>query len=502
MSMPAEHLPTLPTLSELLKGYADAPPLPVNGIASDSRRLRDGYVFLACKGINRHGLDYLAEARAAGARAIVYDASTAPRAPESDVMLIAVENLQGKLGEIANRFYGRPSEALRVIGVTGTNGKTTVAWLVAKCAEELGIKSAYLGTLGYGVETLQPAQGMTTPAAIELQERLAGFVKQDADIAAVEVSSHALAQGRVDGVLFETALFTNLSRDHLDYHADMRHYFEAKARLFLENECRHRIVNIDSDFGVELATRCGSDVVVVSADLDRVTDARPYAFVRSVTRDGHGSNITFISSWGDGQFHLGLPGDFNVSNAILVLACLLQQGVAVDAACDALTRVPAPPGRMQRVDAEGPSVYVDFAHTPTAIEAALRALRPHCRGKLWCIFGCGGQRDAGKRPLMASLAETFADRVVVSSDNPRTEDPLKIIDQVVAGLARPEAATIIEDRAAAIAWVIRQADPSDAVLIAGKGHEDYQEIGTEKRPFSDYTVAKCAMTAAASEGVQ
>jgi UDP-N-acetylmuramoyl-L-alanyl-D-glutamate--2,6-diaminopimelate ligase len=497
MSMPAEHLPLTPTLRDLLQGYADAPAIPVRGIASDSRQLQTGFVFLACQGIRSQGLDYLAEAKAAGVAAVVYDASSAASPGDFGVPLIGVEDLGEKLGEIASRYYGRPSEALRVVGVTGTNGKTTVAWLIAQCAEFLAARCAYLGTLGHGIGSLEIAAGMTTPPAIELQARLAEFVEQGADYAAIEVSSHALSQGRVGGVRFEAALFTNLTRDHLDYHTSMRDYFETKARLFLESDTRNRIINLDSKFGAQLAARCRQDVVTVSTKFDRVADGRPYVFIRSVVRNRQGSDINFESSWGNGHFTLQLPGDFNVANAALVLALMLQQGVSVEEASKALSRVQAPPGRMQRVVAPGPAVYVDYAHTPSAIEAALRALRPHCRGKLWCVFGCGGMRDAGKRPMMAKLAERFADHVVVTSDNPRGEDPLGIIDEVLSGVSRPGAATVIEDRAAAIAWAVQQAGELDVVLIAGKGHEDVQQVGDTSRPFSDYAVAEAALSAAA-----
>ena len=338
---------------------------------------------------------------------------------------------------------------------------------------------------------------MTTPPAVELQGRLAEFVSQGADYAAIEVSSHALSQGRVDGVRFEAALFTNLTRDHLDYHADMHDYFESKARLFLESDTRSRIINLDSEYGTQLAARCGQEVVTVSTKFDRVANGRPYVFVRSVVLKQHGSDVSFISSWGDGRFTLPMPGDFNVANAVVVLALMLQQGVSVEAASDVLSQVQAPPGRMQRVTGPGATVYVDYAHTPNAIEAALRALRPHCRGKLWCVFGCGGMRDAGKRPLMAKLAERLADHVVVTSDNPRDEDPLAIIDDIISGLSRPGSATIIEDRAAAIAWAVRQADEQDVVLIAGKGHEITQQIGQTNRPFSDFMIAEAALAAAA-----
>lgn len=496
MSMPAETFSSLPTLTDLLQGYAEAPPIAVHGIASDSRQLQAGYAFMACQGLGSHGLDYLADARAAGVSAIVYDSSSATRPDDPGVPLIGVDRLSEKLGEIANRFYGRPSEALHVIGVTGTNGKTTVAWLVAQCADLLGARCGYLGTIGYGIDELESADGMTTPPAIELHGRLAGFVEQGANYAAMEVSSHALAQRRVDGVRFEAALFTNLTRDHLDYHSTMRDYFEAKARLFLESDTGSRIINVDSEFGAELASRCGQAAVTVSTQLG-VADGRPHVFVRSVVLNEQGSDVSFVSSWGDGRFSLSLPGDYNVANATIVLALMLQQGVAVKEACDVLSKVQAPPGRMQRVAAPGPAVYVDYAHTPNALEAALRALRPHSRGKLWCVFGCGGMRDTGKRPLMAKLAERLADRIVITSDNPRDEDPLEIIGDIVSGLSRTEFATVIEDRAAAIAWAVEQADSRDVVLIAGKGHEDYQQLGDESRPFSDYAVAEAALAAAA-----
>ncbi len=493
MSMPAEHLTATMTLADLLRGIADAPAIPVYGIGSDSRRLDEGDVFLAVQGITSHGLDFLAEAAESGAAAIVWDASTGTAPADIGIPAIAVPDLASRLGEIADRFYGEPSAALGVVGVTGTNGKTTVAWMIAQAAELLGQRCGYLGTLGFGVGELQGTEGMTTPAAIELHDRLATFVEQGASHAAIEVSSHALAQGRVDGVRIDTAIFTNLSRDHLDYHKDMRDYFDSKARLFLDCNPEHRIVNLDSEYGARLAALCGQEVITVSTNFDRVANGRPYVFVRSVVANQRGSDVSFTSSWGDGTFRLQLPGDFNVANAVLVLALLLREGIGLDRACDVMSRLSAPPGRMQRVTAEGVVVYVDYAHTPHALEVALRALRPHCRGKLWCVFGCGGDRDAGKRPQMGKAAEHYADRIVITSDNPRSEDPTAIVNDTIAGLLRPERATIIEDRAAAIAWSLQQAADNDVVLIAGKGHENYQEIGAEQRPFSDYAVAAAAL---------
>ena len=505
MSMPVEHLTTTPTLADLLQDFAAAPALPVHGIASDSRVLQRGDLFLAVQGLGSHGLDYLEQARAAGVCAVAWDASTGSEPNDIGVPIIAIEGLAGKLGEIANRFYGRPSEHLDVIGVTGTNGKTTVAWMLAQAVELCGDRCAYLGTLGYGVDVVDGAEEMTTPAAVELHGRLADFVQQGAVRAAIEVSSHALDQDRVNGVRFDAAIFTNLTRDHLDYHADMREYFESKARLFIECEPGNRIVAVDSEYGAELADRCAQDVVLVSTQADRVEDSRPYVFVRSIEATQHGSDVTFASTWGDGAFTLPVPGAFNVANAALVLAFLLKKGVPLEASCDVMSQLSAPPGRMQRVavDAvdrslqcmtkDGPAVYVDYAHTPDALDVALRALRAHCRGQLWCVFGCGGERDAGKRPQMGRVAEAQCDRVVVTTDNPRNEDALAIIEDIVAGITDRDDVMVIEDRAAAIAWAVEQAGEDDVVLVAGKGHENYQDVAGSRIRFSDYAVAASAL---------
>jgi len=498
MSVPAMKMHSTPTLADLLHGYSSAPGIPVAGIASDSRELARGFLFLACEGASSHGLDYLLQARDAGVSAVAWDSSTADAPDDIGVPMIAVANLAQHLGDIANRFYGHPSSHLRTIGVTGTNGKTTVAWMIKDCLRQLDQRCGYIGTLGFGLNELQMAEGMTTPAAVELHGRLAGFVDQQATHAAIEVSSHALSQGRVDGVEFDAALFTNLTRDHLDFHGDMRRYFESKARLFLSHPSRHKIINIDSEFGAELAGRCDRNVVSVSTELDRVAGDQRYVFVRSVHATENGSEITVSTSWGDGNFKLPLVGDFNVANAALVLAYLLTAGIDIGQACDVLALVEPPPGRMQKIPAHGSSIYVDYAHTPDAIESALRALRPHIEGNIWCVFGCGGDRDIGKRPLMGGLVERFADRIVVTTDNPRNEDPKKIIEGILAGLGNAGKAIVIEDRAAAIAWTIAEAGLSDAVLIAGKGHEDYQEVAGERRPFSDAAMAAAA--AARKEG--
>ena len=496
MNMPAHQLNPSMTIATLLRGFAEAPGIAISSIASDTRDVREGTLFLACRGERSHGLDYAAQAIEAGAAAIAYDASTARKVPEIDAPLIPVDGLRGRLGEIANRFYDHPSQSVRVLAVTGTNGKTTVAWLLAQCLQRLGRTCGYAGTLGFGVDELGGGEGMTTPDVVEFHRRLAMFRDAGANCAAVEVSSHALAQDRIDGVAIDTALFTNLTRDHLDYHGDMQAYGEAKASLFLAAEPARQIVNVDSNFGRELAKRCGRDVIRVSMDAARIDSGLPHVVLRATASTGHGFDVSIASSWGEGRFSLPLHGEFNIANAALVLAFLLSDGVPLDTASDALAAVKPPPGRLQRVDVDaGPTVFVDYAHTPAAVESALDALRPHCDGELWCVFGCGGDRDAGKRPLMGSVVERLADRVVVTNDNPRSEDPGQIIEAILGGLEAPGSATVIEDRGAAIAWTIGNAAAADVVLLAGKGHENYQVIGEQRRDFSDYGVAAASLAA-------
>jgi len=496
MSMPALHMNDDITLSELLHGIAEvavANDRAISGVASDSRKLREGYVFLAIQGVGSHGIDYVQAAVDANAAAIVWDSSTASEPVATEIPTIAVANLAACVGRIGARFYAYPARQLQVIGVTGTNGKTTVAWLIAQCLQHLGRPTGYIGTLGSGINNVSMTEGLTTPSSIDLQECLAGFVADNASHAAIEVSSHALDQGRVDGVEFEAVLFTNLSRDHLDYHGDMRSYFEAKAALFLDYAATHKIINLDSEYGEALAKRCGQDVVTVSTNFDRVANGRPYVFVRSVVASTTGSKISVSTSWGEGEFELNIPGDFNVANAAIALAYLLATGTELGKACDVLELVTAPPGRMQRVIAENFSVFVDYAHTPHALESALRALRPHTPGKIYCVFGCGGDRDKGKRPMMGRIAERLADCVVITSDNPRSEPSTTIMSDITTGFMNADTAVAIEDRAAAIAWAIRNAAAGDSVLIAGKGHENYQEIDGQRIAFSDLHVAQSAV---------
>lgn len=504
MNMPAKHIDNRRTLADILDGLADAPAIPLDGIAMDSRRVGEGFLFLAVAGASHHGLDFSRQVVAAGAVAIAFDSSSAKSLPDDlGVPLIPIADLAGKAGKIADRFFGHPSAQLRVLGVTGTNGKSTVAWLLAQCLSQLGTTTAYSGTLGFGVDELQNDDAMTSPDVVETHKRLAGFVAAGAQAAAIEVSSHALDQGRVDAVSFDTTLFTNLSRDHLDYHGDMRTYGEAKSKLFLEHPAERRIINLDSEFGTQLASRCREDVITVSTNFDRVANGRPYVFVRSVVANESGSEVAIQSSWGEARVDVPLVGDFNVANAVLVFACMLSAGAGLDEACSALSQVSPPPGRMQRVQAaQGPAVYIDYAHTPGAMEVALRAVRAHTRGRLWCVFGCGGERDTGKRALMGRAAERLSDKLVITNDNPRGENPAAIINDICSGLGNVAGATIIEDRAAAIAWAIAEAAPADVIVVAGKGHENYQLIGDKRFDFSDYDAAAGNLAARYAGGAE
>jgi len=502
MSMPAEILIPNITLEQLLQGMVEAPAIPLSGISSDSRNLAEGNLFIACQGKTSHGLEFLDQAIAAKVAAVVCDA-TNREAPLADIPIIPVAGLARHLGTIANRFFDTPSKRVKVTGVTGTNGKTTVAYLIMQCLHFLGHKCAYIGTLGSGIDEISSTDGMTTPACIDLHRKLANFCDAGAGHVAIEVSSHALEQNRVDGVHFDTAIFTNLSREHIDYHGSMRAYADTKARLFLDYDVKNRIVSLDTEFGQEIAERCGMNVVTASTRFDRVANGRPYVFARAVVATERGSKVTVMSSWGVGEFLLPLPGDFNVANAVEVLAALLTWNVPLDDACEVLGKVSAPPGRMHRVrpdtEAALPAVFVDYAHTPASLEAALRALRQHCKGQLWCVFGCGGDRDRGKRALMGKIAARHADYVVVTNDNPRSEPPAEIIAGILEEM--DDATVVIEDRGAAIAHAVSAASDDDTVLIAGKGHEEYQILGKQRLMFSDFEIARANMLARLEKGV-
>jgi UDP-N-acetylmuramoyl-L-alanyl-D-glutamate--2,6-diaminopimelate ligase len=508
-------------LQQLLSGIVAAPAgVAVSDLTLDSREVTPGALFLACRGqlrgSGRHGIEFAAQAAERGARAVVYEtpAASEPRALEAAARLlqrirqragqdeeqfvVAVPDLRAHLGLIADRFFGQPSQALHVVGVTGTNGKTTCAWLIAQALSRCGRPAAYIGTLGYGAaDALRPV-AHTTSDVVSVQRQLATLRAAGAAAVAMEVSSHALDQGRVDQVRFEAAAFTNLTQDHLDYHGTMQAYGAAKAQLFARPTLTARVINIDDAFGRELAAARGAPGrLVVTA---RTTDPGEHAHVLAtqVQARNAGLDLKLATSWGEAQLSVPLLGEFNVDNVLTTLAVLLAAQIPLPAALDALSHCVAAPGRMQRVTASGagarPTVIVDYAHTPDALDKALAAARAHCRGRLHVVFGCGGDRDALKRPIMGRIAATRADAVTVTDDNPRTEDPADIVRDILAGIVGPSASVRVEhDRAMAIGEAIRLAAPEDLVLIAGKGHETYQIYGALRREFSDEQVARAVL---------
>lgn len=403
------------------------------------------------------------------------------RAPRR--LIVPVAGLRGLVGRIADRFFEHPSQRLRLIGVTGTNGKTSVCQYVAQLLRETGTPCGILGTLGYGMPgSLQPATH-TTPDAVQVNRVLSRIVKHEGRAAVMEVSSHALDQGRVDNISMTGAVFTNLTRDHLDYHGSMEAYGAAKARLFEREELHFSVINFDDPFGRQLFEQ-------LEGKCDRVRyslhEAQTELWLREFRPTDDGFEAEVDGEWGRFVIAVPLMGSFNASNVLAAMATVLTLGVPVDRVQQAVGRLAPPPGRLERFDgANGVRVVVDYAHTADALANALAALRPHVDGELICVFGCGGDRDTGKRPDMAREAEKLADRVVVTDDNPRSEHPEAIARDILAGFSDSAKVTVIHDRAEAIQSAIRSATPNDLVLIAGKGHEAYQEIAGQKYPFSD-----------------
>jgi UDP-N-acetylmuramoyl-L-alanyl-D-glutamate--2,6-diaminopimelate ligase len=466
----------------------------IAGLASDSRRVREGYLFCATRGLRHHGLEFLPMARDRGATAVAWEPPFSGDMPgDPEPPLLAVEDLSHKLGTIAARFLGEPARDLNLIGVTGTDGKTSCAHFIAQSLGRDGVDCGLLGTLGYGVYgDLAPA-AHTTPDAVTLQYWLADLRARGVSDVAMEVSSHALMQGRVAGLSFAVAVLTNLGRDHLDYHGDVASYGEAKRRLFVDNTPRYAVLNMDDAFGRSLADelRDHTQVVEYGFDAGAVAGAAPFVKGEDLALSDAGLCLGVVSSWGAGELEAALLGRFNASNLLASLAAVLASGVPFAQALEALSKVATVPGRMECFGGGARAlVVVDYAHTPQSLAQALRALREHGRGRLWCVFGCGGDRDAGKRPLMGACAEANADCVVVTDDNPRSENPERIVSDILAGIEHPQRVRVVRDREAAIVDTLKAAAAGDIVLIAGKGHEDYQLIGDERIPFSDREVVR------------
>ena len=490
-------------LAELLPDVAGIPQdLAIGGLVQDSRELRPGDAFVAIAGFGAHGLGFVADARKAGAVAVLFEP---PALDGFDVdadhglPVIAVPGLRVRLGAMADLFHGRPSRAMTVVGVTGTNGKTSTVQLLAQAWTLAGRRAGTIGTLGAGLYGETAPTGFTTPLVLRTHALLSGLRDAGADAVAMEVSSHALDQGRVDGVHFAVAAFTNLTRDHLDYHGTMDAYGAAKARLFAWPELGAAVINLDDAFGGALHAQIAAEGRTRAIGVSSRGAAGATLVAEDIVLDGNGIGFTLRAGTAAHPVRSPLLGRFYVDNLLTVAGVLHAQGRAVDAIATLLSQLQPVVGRMNRLGGRNgrPLAVVDYAHTPDALEQALRGLRAHVRGRLICVFGCGGERDRGKRPQMAAIAETHADAVIVTDDNPRREDGDAIVADIMAGFARPGAVRVLRDRRAAIAEALAAAGAGDIVLIAGKGHEPYQEIDGVQHPFDDTAVALALLEVAA-----
>ena len=490
----------LADLVPALAGFDWAMRCPIGAVALDSREIEAGGLWLALQGRQTHGLEHLSEARRRGAAAVLaepsgdWDTDRIARL-EAGVPVIAIPGLRRQVGEIAARFFGQAAMSMRLVGVTGTNGKTSVAHFLAQ-ALSTRVPTAVLGTVGNGFPGRLEAATLTTQDAVSIQATLARLFEQGARAVAMEVSSHALDQFRVSGVPFHTAVFTNLSRDHQDYHGSMQAYAEAKARLFAVAGLAIAVINVDDAVGAHLAAKVRPRVftVAVGGAPDVVRQGDRFVHIERVETRPDGLSLVFRSSWGAGELQTHLLGRFNAQNIALALAVLLAWDMPMGQAIAALGQAQAVPGRMMAFVAQDqPRVVIDYAHSPDALEQVLSSLRAHVAGRLVCVFGCGGDRDRGKRPQMGEVARRLADRVVLTDDNPRSEVPQQIVNDILSGITDRVGVSVEHDRARAIATSIAASDVDDLVLIAGKGHEDYQEIAGQRYPFSDIDEVRNAL---------
>jgi UDP-N-acetylmuramoyl-L-alanyl-D-glutamate--2,6-diaminopimelate ligase len=480
-------------------------------LSSDSRRIAKGDVFLAYPTEEADGRKFIDHAVQQGASAILYDGNEFVWSGKANVAHRAVANLRMTAGYLANAYFDKPDASMFTVGVTGTNGKTSCSQWLGRALSGFGHKTAVIGTLGVGLfeqgrhGEFEPT-GYTTPDAVQLQHRLAQCRRAGATALAIEASSIGLHQGRLNGLHFDVALFTNFTRDHLDYHGDMQSYEAAKTMLFDWPGLRHAVINLDDEMGRRLAERIrqkSSVAVIGYSVLGSSVAGIDTLNATNMHLSSGGTTFHLASAVGSSQVKTQLIGQFNVSNVLGIIGVLLAKGVSLANAIEAAGALTAVPGRMEQLGGhEAPLVIIDYAHTPDALEKTLGTLRQVAQqrnGQLWCLFGCGGDRDPGKRPQMGEVASSIADHVIVTNDNPRSEDPASIIAQIIKGISAERVQpNIIEDRAAAILWAIKHASRQDVVLLAGKGHEDYQEINGRKLPFLDADHATLALSARAT----
>ncbi|WP_373186849.1 UDP-N-acetylmuramoyl-L-alanyl-D-glutamate--2,6-diaminopimelate ligase [Halopseudomonas sp.] len=480
------------TLQQLFPACQGAP-VDIEHLTLDSREVRPGSLFLAVPGILQDGRRHIAGAIEAGAVAVAYESADGFQLDGSvevsgNAVMVPVPGLATELSAIAGRFFGEPSRDLGLVGITGTNGKTSVSQMLAQALSALGKPCGVIGTLGSGLLNQLVDHGMTTPDAISVQRQLAAMRDQGAGWVSMEVSSHALDQDRVAALEFDLAVFTNLSRDHLDYHGDMASYGAAKAKLF-DRPLQAAIINLDDAFGRELIELSPSRCFTYS-----LSNPEADLYCSTIEYTSTGIRAALHTRRRNAMLESPLLGEFNLANLLAVVATLLALEVRLDRAVALADDLTPPAGRMQRLGGgDKPLVVIDYAHTPDALEKALSAARAHAPGRLTCVFGCGGDRDSGKRPLMGQVAERNADQVLVTDDNPRSESSAHIIEQILAGMQHPQSARVTANRAEAILTSIVQAQAGDLILLAGKGHETYQEIDGVRHPFSDIEQAAKAL---------
>ncbi len=469
------------------------PPIQVQDISSNSKQVVKGAVFVALPGINSNGIDYAIDAVKAGAVAVLFDANDAyslKRVPmlRKQVLShwIGVENLNQANGFIVSRYYGNPGAAMIIVGVTGTDGKSSVTHLLTQALTNLGAQCGSIGTLGHGINNDLTVDALTTPDAVSLQSRLYQYQQQACEYVVMEVSSHALQQYRVNGCDFDIAVLTNLGRDHLDYHGNLENYAAAKSRLFHDFDLSASVVNADDDFGEQLGKGLSQDSVLrYSINIGSADQATIKLIEAELTSNGQ--NFRAQTPLGEVSARTSLIGEFNQSNVLACIATLVALGFNRGQIQRAVQNLQPIPGRMEKFEASSriASALVDFAHTEQALRACLEACRLHTQGKIWCVFGCGGDRDPGKRPGMGRVAEELANHVIITDDNPRNESPQKIVSDILLGLQMPTEVSVVHNRKAAIEFAMSQAAAEDLVVICGKGHEQEQIIGHERRPFSD-----------------
>ena len=494
-------------LDYLLEGFIDddlidqCRGISINAIVQDNRKARSGNLFIAHQGYNTHGLLYAQDAVAKGVTVVLWDGDLENRNEILDsisnkVLCIQCNDLKYKVGPIASRYYEQPSLSLNVVGVTGTDGKTSIAHFLAQCLDAYDVHCGVLGTLGNGfINDLHPT-GLTTVDALLVQKTLSDIQQAGAKHVVMEVSSHGLDQGRVNGVAFTTAVLSNMATDHLDYHGTVDNYAAAKRRLFYTPGLSSAVINLDDEFGRKLAKEVRENVSVwgysLEKDMSRYKDYADYfVSAQEIKPFERGTHLSVVTPKGEGCFDIPLLGRFNVSNALAVLSTLLISQVSLENAISSLAAVRSVDGRVEIIAEDNkPVVVVDYAHTEQGLAAVSRSMRDHFQGEVWCVFGCGGDRDRSKRPLMAKAAEDFADKIIVTTDNPRHEDPQAVIDEVLAGFSSLDNVEAILDRRQAIDVAISNAQPGDVVLLAGKGHETSQIVGDVHIAFDDRRVAR------------